>query len=223
MENNKRWGIGLIALGLVLLLASALLLRHNHQESDDAGQAAADALSAVQQAISENASVPTTQPPAPPEETQAPEKETDPTAETRDPNEPEALTEVEIDGHKYVGYLYFPDLDRSLPVMKLEYVEDLQLAPCLQVGSVYTNDAVIAAHNYPSHFGPLRDYKGGERVRFTDMTGYILEYTVQEVRTIDPKETPDLTENPYDLTLYTCTTGGKDRVLISCNRAEKNS
>lgn len=212
----------MVAIGLVLLLSSALLLRHNRQESDDAGQAAADALSAVQQAINENASLPTTQPTASPTEPQAPE-ETDPTAETRDPYEPETLTEVEIDGHKYVGYLYFPDLDRSLPVMKLEFLEDLQLAPCLQIGSVYTDDAVIAAHNYPSHFGPLRDYQGGERVRFTDMTGYVLEYTVQEVRTIDPKETPDLTENPYDLTLYTCTTGGSDRVLISCNRTEKNS
>lgn len=131
------------------------------------------------------------------------------------------LTVAVINGHEYVGYLEIPSLDRALPVMKLQYVQDLQTAPCLQFGSPWTNDAVIAAHNYASHFGPLRDMTGGETIIFTDMNGESILYTVKIVQIIEPTALKTVTESPYDLVLYTCTTGGKTRVMIGCDRGEQ--
>ncbi len=125
-----------------------------------------------------------------------------------------------INGHEYVGYLEIPSLDRTLPIMKLKYLQDLQTSPCLQFGSPWANDAVIAAHNYASHFGPLRDMTGGETIIFTDMNGESITYTVEVVQTIAPTALETVKESPYDLVLYTCTTGGKARVMIGCNRAE---
>ncbi len=210
-------GIALVTVGVLLLAAALLLLIHNQQESQQAGSAAEEALEAVQEAIRKN-HAPTDAVPAPAAPEEAP-----PEAEPEAPRETEPVPELAvtvINGHEYVGYLEIPSLDRTLPVMKLKYLQDLQTAPCLQFGSPWTNDAVIAAHNYASHFGPLRDMTGGEMILFADMNGESISYTVKIVQTIEPTDLQTVTESPYDLVLYTCTTGGKARVMIGCDRAE---
>lgn len=216
MKAKRRAGIALVAVGVLLLAAALLLLFHNIRQSDEAGVAADEALAAVQEAIRTGNVQPGTAPspaPALPDET----GETEPTAPGS--TEPvRELTVTVINGHEYVGYLEIPSLDRTLPVMKLQYIQDLQTAPCLQFGSPWTNDAVIAAHNYPSHFGPLRDMTGGETIIFTDMNGESITYTVKIVQTVQPTDVAKVKDSPYDLVLYTCTTGGKTRVMIGCNR-----
>ncbi len=217
MKAKRRAGVALVIVGVLLLAAALLLLLHNRQESDEAGAAAQEALAAVQEAI-QTGNVQPGAAPAPAPADGEPE-ETEPT----DPAETEPVPELTvtvINGHEYVGYLEIPSLDRKLPVMKLQYMEDLQIAPCLQFGSPWTDDAVIAAHNYPSHFGPLRDMTGGETILFTDMNGASITYTVKIVQTIQPTALDTVKESPYDLVLYTCTTGGKTRVMIGCDRAE---
>lgn len=216
MKAKRRVGIALVVLGVLLLAAALLLLLHNQQESKDAGLAAEEALAAVQEAIRTGNVQPGAAPSPAPSDQETPGQ-----AEPAAPMETEPIPELTvtvINGHEYVGYLEIPSLDRTLPVMKLQYLQDLQTAPCLQFGSPWTNDAVIAAHNYASHFGPLRDMTGGETIIFTDMNGEFIEYTVKIVQTIEPTALETVKESPYDLVLYTCTTGGKARVMIGCDR-----
>ena len=62
----------------------------------------------------------------------------------------------------------------------------LKIAPCRQFGSSRTDDLVIAAHNYESHFGKLTSLTAGDSVTFTDMDGIVNEYVVNKVEVLDP-------------------------------------
>ena len=62
---------------------------------------------------------------------------------------------TEVDGNAYIGYLEIPSLEISLPVLSDWSYPKLKLAPCRYAGSVYLNNLIIAAHNYPAHFGTL--------------------------------------------------------------------
>lgn len=208
MKSKKSIPILLVALGLLLMLAAGLLLANNIREDREAGQAAADAVAALE-SLSLEQSVQAT------ETTAAAE-----TVPATDPTDPPTLSSEILEGHEYVGYLSFPSLDRKLPIIKIKYLEDLQVAPCLEQGSPWTNDAVISAHNYPSHFGPIRDWVGGEEVLFQDLEGREIRYAVASVETIDPSETDKVLRSEHDLILYTCTPGGAKRVVIACDRAE---
>lgn len=132
----------------------------------------------------------------------------------------DAMTEAEIDGYAYIGYLFFPALKLELPVMsKWDYTR-LKIAPCRYAGSTKTDDLVIAAHNYTRHFGPVRNLSLGSPVYFTDMDGVVSHYEVAEVETLSPTSVEEMTEGDWDLTLFTCTYGGRSRVAVRCDRID---
>lgn len=218
MKAKRIAGIVCIALGFVLILGSLGLYCYNKWDSAQAGKAADNTLVELEKLIESGAPTKLVTPePLPTQEPGATEETGETVPEETEPV-PE-LTSVTVDGHEYVGYLSIPSLNRKLPVMKIAYLEDLQLAPCLQFGSPFTNDAVIAAHNYDSHFGPLRNFKGGEEIQFTDMNGVNIRYTVKTVESIEPTAVSKVKDSDYDLVLYTCTTGGQARVMIGCSRS----
>ena len=82
-----------------------------------------------------------------------------------------------------------------------------------------TDDLVIAAHNYESHFGKLTSLTAGDSVTFTDMDGIVNEYVVNKVEVLDPHSVEEVEHSGYALVLYTCTYGGKTRVTVFCDRA----
>ena len=51
---------------------------------------------------------------------------------------------VTVDGNDYIGYLSVPSLGLELPIMSDWDYDKLQLAPCRQLGSVYTDDLVLS-------------------------------------------------------------------------------
>lgn len=210
---KRRVGSVFVVIGAVLLAAALLLYLHNEEEDANAGEAASAALSAMREAIPENS-------PPKPELLEEPEG-TEGTEETIPP--PTELTVMNIDGNDYIGYLSIPYFELELPIMADWSMEKLQLAPCLQYGSPLTDDAVIAGHNFKQHFRALHDIQVGEYLAFTDMTGYTIEYSVVEVKTIDPRSVYEVINSEYDLILYTCTIGGKSRVTVCCNRLENIS
>lgn len=132
-----------------------------------------------------------------------------------DPYDP-AMTEVEIDGYAYVGYLSIPSLELELPVMSEWDYARLKLSPCRYAGSSKTGNLVICAHNYTQHFGPVRSLVPGDLVYFTDMDGVIWKYQVAAVDILKPTEVETMTAGDYDLTLFTCTYGGQSRVAVRC-------
>ena len=83
----------------------------------------------------------------------------------------DAMTEKEIDGYMYVGYLSIPALEIDLPVMSTWDRTRLRIAPCRYYGSTKPDNLVIAAHNYRYHFGYLGHLKKGDLVIFSDMDG----------------------------------------------------
>ena len=134
--------------------------------------------------------------------------------------EPEdlAMTEVEIDGYAYIGYLSIPGLELELPVMADWDYPRLKIAPCRYTGTVRGGDLVLMAHNYARHFGGLSELSEGDSVIFTDMDGHITSYQVVARDILAPTAVEEMTAGDFDLTLFTCTYGGQSRVTVYCDR-----
>lgn len=189
-------------MGTVLVLSALLILLHNQMEARDAEKAALSALQEVRAAISENA-----------RESMLPELEY--------PNDTNVLGEMRvevIDGQAYIGCLSIPCLELELPIMSEWNYERLKMAPCRQFGSAESNDLVLAGHNYKRHFGMLHLLNTGDLVTFTDMGGKVLAYEVGAVETIAPTAVEEVKNSEWDLLLYTCTYGGRNRVAVGCIR-----
>lgn len=127
---------------------------------------------------------------------------------------------VESEGQAYIGVLDIPALGLELPVISQWSYPRLKLAPCRFEGSAYLDDLIIAAHNYRSHFGGLKNLRPGDEVSFTDVEGNVFRYTVAELETLGGNDLEELESGEWDLTLITCTLGGKSRVTVRCDLTE---
>lgn len=130
------------------------------------------------------------------------------------------MSTVEIEGNKYIGYLSIPKLQLDLPVMADWSYPKLKESPCRYVGSVEEDNLVIMAHNYPHHFGELKELCSGDNVFFTDMNGNIVLYEIMARDVLEPVALEEVTSGAYDLTLFTCTYGGESRVTVYGNRID---
>ena len=129
-----------------------------------------------------------------------------------------------FDGHAYIGYLSLPTLELDLPVMSEWSYPKMKIAPCRYWGSVYLDNMVIAAHNYVDHFGRLGSIAVGDPVIFTDVDGNVFEYTVSELLQLNPNQTLNMVKGlDWDLTLFTCTASGRQRLTVRCVRTEKGA
>jgi len=196
--NKKRAGIVLLVIGAVLILSALLLFAYNQWENANAGDDAEAILGDVQSAITagqvqEGVSDDETVPPMP-------------------------ITH--IDGYDYIGYLGIPDLKLELPVMADWDYNKLKKAPCRHLGSTYTDDLVIAAHNYQRHFGRLTELEIGATITFTDAEGVVTTYTVAEHMKVGPYDVELIRDSEYDLVLYTCTYSGNARTAVGCDKVE---
>ena len=81
---------------------------------------------------------------------------------------------------------------------------------------------MLAAHNYNSHFGKLKNLHQGDRVIFTDVDGNVFTYEVAVKETLRPTAVEEMTSGQWPLTLFTCTIGGSYRVTIRCEQVETN-
>lgn len=189
----RKIGTICMVLGAVLVAAALSLFLWNQQEANTADAAAAGALTQVEAYIA--------------------------TAETaiRAPYSPK-MTEVEIDGYSYIGYVSLPTQALELPVISSWSYDKLKTAPCRYSGSTKTDDLVIAGHNYIRHFGPISNLVPGDLVYFTDMEGVTIAYEVTEVDTLAATAIEEMTNSGYDLTLFTCNYSGQARVTVRCNR-----
>lgn len=204
---RNKTGTAFMLLGAVLLLAALSLFFWNWREDVQAGEASDQVLLRLKGQL---------------EEREAPDGPSAPPQPVRpDPYDP-AMTEVEIDGYAYIGYLSIPSVGIELPVMSEWDYTRLKIAPCRYVGSTKTGDLVIAAHNNSRHFGPIKDLalSIGDAVYFTDMDGVVTCYQVAEVYILQPTAVEEMTSSGYPLTLFTCTYGGRTRVTVRCERVE---
>ena len=128
------------------------------------------------------------------------------------------IQSVNVEGEDYIGVLDMPTLDITLPVMDDWSYPMLKKAPCRYSGSFLTNDMIIAGHNYKRHFGQLSRLKQGDTITFTDVDGFVYTYHVMDVETLAGTDVEGMKSGNWDLTLFTCTYGGKSRVTVRCSR-----
>lgn len=126
-----------------------------------------------------------------------------------------------IDGQEYIAVLKIPAFDLALPVLSQWSYPNLRIAPCRYQGSAYTDDLVIAAHNYTSHFGNLKNLQEGDTVILTDMDDNVFTYKVALRETLMPTAVEEMSSGDWDLTLFTCTLGGSYRVTVRCERVRE--
>jgi len=194
-------------LGTALIFGALSLLlfnRHEAAEADLAGQAVLPQLMEVIQ-LRDDSDAEADLPPA-----GTPVEYLDPSAFE--------MTEVELDGYGYIGYLSVPKLELELPIMADWDYKRLKIAPCRYTGSVRGEDLVLMAHNYARHFGGLSGLAAGDTVIFTDMDGIPTVYQVAAQDILSPYAVEEMTSGAFDLTLFTCTYGGESRVTVYCDR-----
>ena len=121
---------------------------------------------------------------------------------------------TEIDGVKYIGILSIPEMDLEFPVASEWSYPQMKKTPCRYSGSVYSNDMVICAHNYRSHFGRLSGLTEGALMSFTDVDGNVFHYEVYDVEILNPNQAKEMKEYGDGLTLFTCTLGGRTRMTM---------
>ena len=194
----RKWiGAFCVSLGVICLLGAVGFVVYNHREADRATAFSQSLLEEVQRQIDQQ--------------------------NVQPDDAVKEMPTVLVDGYESIGILSVPVLDLELPVLTDWSYNKLKKAPCLYYGSYYEKDFVVAAHNFRSHFGRLSELQLGDAVVFTDVTGQKHYYEVVLVETLPAAATEEMITSGFDLSLYTCTTGGGSRVTVRCNRVQGNS
>lgn len=209
--RNKA-GIFCIVTGVLLMLGALGLHYFNMQEDSQAQTAVRQIIPRLIEEIQENTELETDSAEEDFSQLQIP-----PALLTE---EDKAMTEVEIDGYFYIGYISIPTQELDLPVMSSWSYPQLSISPCRYSGSVRGEDMVLMGHNYVSHFGKLSNLQPGDVVRFTDMDGVVTEYEVVGKDLLHAAAVEEMTSGDFDLTLFTCNYSGNSRVTIYCNRTD---
>lgn len=200
----KRKGSGWISTGLLLIAAALSLVVYNMNQSNEAGETAQNVLTRLtEDKKMENAAGTVESVEDLPDYIRNPEME---------------MPVTTVNGIDYIGVLEIPVLELELPVISDWSYAKLRTAPCRYLGSAYQDNMILMAHNYVSHFGKLKNLRQGDLVRFTDEAGNVFSYTVVELETLMPMDVAEMETGDWDLTLFTCTVGGRSRVTVRCER-----
>ena len=202
---KKKKGMLLMSVGPLLIIGGMGVLFYNNWDNTRAEKAAEEVLVQIEQQSVEK------------EETEVIEPEAEEVEEEIDTT----MGLVEVDGFSYIGEVIIPAFDINLPVMNSVTSEGLKIAPGRYEGNYKENSLIIAAHNYQRHFGNIKYLSPGDEVIFADVDGTEYYYEVSEVETVGGKKVEKMSEGDWDLTLFTCTYGGRNRVTVRCNLQEE--
>ena len=212
----KTAGCLLVIVGLCLILSSGLLIGYNLLDSRRAEESAVQSMAELQEILPD-----TIVPAERFTSTQIVQNDQiDPTVDV--PfyviNPQIEMLEHKVDGIPYIGILEIPCLELELPIISRWSNANARKAPCRYKGSVYSDDIIICAHNYKSHFGKLSTLSIGDVVLFTDIEGNQFQYQVVEFEVMDGTAIEQMESGNWDLTLFTCTAGGKSRIALRAER-----
>ena len=150
----------------------------------------------------------------------------------REPDDDPEMPVIEVEGYYYIGILEIPSLQLTLPVMDRWDYTRLKISPCVYSGSYKTDDLVICAHNYARHFSPVKWIDMGTDVYLITVDCRVYHYKVTNRETLKPDLVENMIENTnntkdgtvtneWDLTLFTCNTGGQTRCAVRCARVRE--
>ena len=186
--KNSKLGVALVSIGGVLILAGLALVGYNYWESEHAG-AESEAIVEEMLDVLDSEGL-------------------------EDVPEPQAM----VGGYECIGLLHMEDAGLYLPILSEWDFPRLRVAPCRHFGSVEEDNLVVAAHNYRRHFGGLKDMELGSMVTLTEMDGTVNTYALGRLETLNPTAVEEVQNSGYPLVLYTCTYGGKSRVVAFFDR-----
>ena len=187
----------LIIIGIILITTSLVLITYNNYEEINAGKKSELVLDLIKNNIN---------------------IENETSNQENINNEPKEMQTTNINGYEYIGTIYIPALDLELPVMSEYDYERLTIAPCRYYGSIHTNDLIICAHSYKTHFKYIDKLKQKDLIIITDIFGNNYIYEVLEIEILKPNQVSEMINNEFDLTLYTCTNDGQNRITVRCNK-----
>jgi len=209
--NQHRISRAVSLLGLLMLAVAVLLAWRNVREANRAGEEALLVCGELRAVIL--SAPPRPRPDAPPSvPAQTGAEESGAPSETREV--------VELGGRAYLGLLSVPALALELPILETCTEDGLKHAPCRYSGAASRGDLVIAGHNYPAHFGALKQLSAGDEVLFLSAVGEVYAYRVESMETLEERQVEEMLGGDWDLTLFTCTVPRTNRLAVRCVRAE---
>jgi sortase A len=231
MKHAKYVARALAALGILSLALAAGLAAYNLWENHRAGQTAQDVLAALEAEAAQSEAAAAAHTTKSAGLTVIPlaaqdEAVTDAAGNAKSATAvPSTKTDasVSVNGKQYIGVLELPTLGLKLPVNKTLNTGNLKLTPCRYQGSAAGKDLIISAHNYATHFGTLHKLKVGDKVYFTDANNVRYTYKVTKLEELDATDVDKMTQGDWDMTLFTCTVGGKSRVTVRLKQTAKKT
>lgn len=197
MKKSKKTAMLFIGIGIAFILSAIMLFVFNEITSYRTAQETVEILDSLENEMLEDISVP---------------------VDTTDGVMPIRL----VDGINVVGVVSIPSLGIEVPVAAEWSYEMLRKSACRYSGTAKDGRLIILAHNYARHFGSLKNAAVGDEVQFMDVNGELYKYSVTRVEILAKTELDRLTASDSDLTLFTCTYGGKKRVVVRCMKQSDN-
>lgn len=222
---RSKAGIFLMIVGAMLIAAALTLAVYNYHEDKVAGEAADSVMSELEEAIAKNAKEQTVSESAvgttsSQQDSSAAEHviaNKDSLVSVSEDDSSDSYDSLYVGSHYYVGIISIPELSLRLPVIDSYIGDNLRYAPCLYSGYV-NSKMIICAHNYNTHFGRIKELESGSVVIFTDIYGNDYRYNVIDVETVPGTDSDKMEAGEWDLSLFTCTFDGTDRVTVRCCR-----
>ncbi len=149
--------------------------------------------------------------------------------------EPQILEEFNVvhkanngEEYKVDSILNIPSLEINYPVLSDSSDELLKISLNKFWGGEPNSvgNYCIVGHNYDGKdifFGKLYRIQNGDIVELQDNTGTVLQYKVYNKFIVDPTDvacTSQLTNGKKEMTLITCSNGGKTRLVVKCRAIE---
>lgn len=131
-----------------------------------------------------------------------------------------------IENYETIGILKIPKLNIEYPIISKNSNAALKISVCKYWGANpnQVGNMVIVGHNYRNStmLSKLPTMKEGDIIQITDKKNKTINYTVYEMKTIDPYDnecTSQLTGGKIETTIITCVENGKKRFYVKA-RAE---
>ena len=131
---------------------------------------------------------------------------------------PKENHKILMNGLFYIGILEIPSQSLRLPIGEVWTEYSGAKSPCRYAGSIENDDIIICGHNNRAHFSKIKRLSEGEEVLFTRTNKEKITYIVNSIETIGGDDVDGMLNGDWDMTLFTCTFGGKDRVAIRLSR-----
>lgn len=213
----KKCSFVLIAIGTTLIISALFLCLYNFFEDRKSGKKAQDVLNLLKSEIAVESDTNNNYLNENKIFEQIQDNYKSEIISNTDASSSERVNEKEVEGISYLGFITIPTLNLELPVSSHMNESILSWAPCIYSGSAPTGNFIIAAHNYSSHFRNIDELAAGDVIYYTDADGKVYEYQVSYSEIIsgsDPQAMVEGSSDSWDLTLFTCTLDGRNRITV---------